>query len=79
MRQRSISKGRSKGICYSDEEEVEYDTAIREYRSSPCACGCVVAEVEVADCSCEEGLEGIEEDGEFKEFGGGGIAIWCRG
>ena len=52
--------------------------AVGEDRCGLCTCGCVVAEVEVADCGSEDGLDGVQEDGELEEFGGGSRAVGGR-
>ena len=78
MRQGGISEGGGESVGYGDEEEREDDATIGEDGSGTSSCGGVETEVEVANCSCEEGLDCVEEDGEFEEFGGGSGAIGGR-
>jgi hypothetical protein len=74
MRERGIAKRRSQRRCNCYEEQRNEDAPVGEDGFYGRAFG-VVAQVCVANERSEEGLEGVEEDGEFEQLGCFGRAV----
>lgn len=80
MRQRGVAEWTGEGGGDGDEEERHEDALVGEDGWGAAGLGRgVITQVDVSYEGGEEGLESIEEDGEFEEFGGGRGAVWRCG